>query len=515
MVNDAIASIAAKVDFASGNPMISDVSGQVRPAVKGSDIASGESVNTHQGIVQLRFTDGGKLSLQSDTIFRIDDYIYSGTQDGTERSFTTLIKGGLRTITGLIGKQHKESYKLSTTAATIGIRGTEFLVKFDDILEVHVVDGEVLIQNSAGTISLRKGHSARVVSETSPPQQTDTPPQIEVRTLTNPFNYSTSEDRTHSGTQSILSSKLPSLTLNEPTNWTISGNATPLASGQGYTIAHSMGLSSMPTAEGGMFEIDTLNNLSVSNDTTGLSTICLDPSNCFGINTLNDISVSNSITSLSTICLNPSDCTPSSAASGRFSVYSDSNADDIPDTLDTNIKRTFASYDNGAIGLGSWVSGTMWGAGWKNMSLGGFHYVQGLPTATMPTSGTATYSLVGATAPTYSHGNNILGNGSLTSASMTIDFMSNIINGNLKFSFTGGNYSTNFTGSSSASTFTANGNTVLTNGGSTNVCDTAGCSTQINGFFAGTSAKNAGLVYLIQSNQTFTINGAAVLQKPQ
>jgi hypothetical protein len=43
--------------------------------------------------VQLRFTDGAYVSLQPQTLFRVDDYRYDGKADGNERGFFSLLKG--------------------------------------------------------------------------------------------------------------------------------------------------------------------------------------------------------------------------------------------------------------------------------------------------------------------------------------------------------------------------------------------------------------------------------------
>ncbi len=40
-----------------------------------------------------------------------------------------LLKGGLRTVTGLMGKRRPDAFQLGTATATIGIRGTDFVVR--------------------------------------------------------------------------------------------------------------------------------------------------------------------------------------------------------------------------------------------------------------------------------------------------------------------------------------------------------------------------------------------------
>jgi hypothetical protein len=58
---------------------------------------------------------------------RIDEFRFAGKEDGSERAFFSLVKGGLRKITGIIGRINNKNYQMSTAVATIGIRGTHYL----------------------------------------------------------------------------------------------------------------------------------------------------------------------------------------------------------------------------------------------------------------------------------------------------------------------------------------------------------------------------------------------------
>ena len=50
-------------------------------------IESGESIRTINGRTQIRFTDGGFVALQPNTQYRLEDYNFEGTVDGSEKSF--------------------------------------------------------------------------------------------------------------------------------------------------------------------------------------------------------------------------------------------------------------------------------------------------------------------------------------------------------------------------------------------------------------------------------------------
>ncbi len=76
--------------------------------------------------LQVRFIDESIVSMKEASELRIDEFQFSGKEDGKERGFFSLLKGGLRTVTGLVGRSNNANYRLSTVTATIGIRGTDY-----------------------------------------------------------------------------------------------------------------------------------------------------------------------------------------------------------------------------------------------------------------------------------------------------------------------------------------------------------------------------------------------------
>jgi len=69
--------------------------------------------------------DGGFIAVRPNTDMGFDTYRYSGKEDGTENAIVSLLQGGFRTITGVIGRTNKQNYLIKTETATIGIRGTD------------------------------------------------------------------------------------------------------------------------------------------------------------------------------------------------------------------------------------------------------------------------------------------------------------------------------------------------------------------------------------------------------
>jgi hypothetical protein len=126
---------------------------------KGSSIQVGDTVVSEDARLQLRFTDGGFVSLAPHSEFRVNAYSYSGKPDGTEHISMELLKGGLRTIDGLIGKAVQAAYELKTSVATMGIRGTEYTVVYGEGVSGTVSAGAIAVCNAGGCIDVARGQS--------------------------------------------------------------------------------------------------------------------------------------------------------------------------------------------------------------------------------------------------------------------------------------------------------------------------------------------------------------------
>lgn len=179
---------AGKTIFASGEAQAQDPQNVSRALRRGDAVNSGDTLITGAGKLQVRFSDGGLISLQEHTRFVVDDYNFE--ESGDKASFS-LLKGGLRAVTGTIGVRSKETYSVTTPVATIGIRGTGFTLRYcagdcppvngkpqPDGLYVSTQDGTIYIANPAGIIDLAVGQSAFVASRETPPELIDTPPLL-------------------------------------------------------------------------------------------------------------------------------------------------------------------------------------------------------------------------------------------------------------------------------------------------------------------------------------------------
>lgn len=97
-----------------------------RPLAKGDAVLQGDVLRTGPNShAQLLMTDQGLIAVRPDSSMRVTAYAYQGREDGTERAVFELLRGGLRSITGAIGRANKDNYQLKGGPALVGIRGTD------------------------------------------------------------------------------------------------------------------------------------------------------------------------------------------------------------------------------------------------------------------------------------------------------------------------------------------------------------------------------------------------------
>src|SRR5258708_11347555 len=120
---------AVRFLLAVGDVFVNRDASQIK-AGPGTTVESGDSIRVGlSSSAPIRLSDESIISLRQNTIFRLDEYSYSGQADGNEKSFFSLLKGGFRTVTGAIGRLHsREKYQVRTATSTIGIRGTHYVV---------------------------------------------------------------------------------------------------------------------------------------------------------------------------------------------------------------------------------------------------------------------------------------------------------------------------------------------------------------------------------------------------
>src|SRR6266850_2382772 len=107
--------------------------------------------------VILRFDDGQQIVLNQNTEFRIVDFRYEASDPKFDRAVFDLLKGALRMLSAGIAGRNREQVALRVPQATIGIRGTDFMVAIVNPAYVSVLQGAVTATNAAGTVAFGAG----------------------------------------------------------------------------------------------------------------------------------------------------------------------------------------------------------------------------------------------------------------------------------------------------------------------------------------------------------------------
>lgn len=129
-----------RVLFVQGDVTQQSADGKSVTLAKGAVVQKGATLVVGSGKLQVRFVDGALMSFKPNSRFKINDYQFSPNDAANSKAETQLIEGGLRTITGAVGKLNRSGYRLETATGSIGIRGTEFVV---DKAAVTLIEGSV------------------------------------------------------------------------------------------------------------------------------------------------------------------------------------------------------------------------------------------------------------------------------------------------------------------------------------------------------------------------------------
>lgn len=101
------------------------------PLTIGDKIFQKDTIRTGaNSSVGILFEDNTVLSLGSNSEIVIDEYVFA-PEKGLLSMIARMVRGTASYLSGLIGRLAPESVKFLTPDATVGIRGTQFLVKVD------------------------------------------------------------------------------------------------------------------------------------------------------------------------------------------------------------------------------------------------------------------------------------------------------------------------------------------------------------------------------------------------
>lgn len=154
-------------------------------ALKSAILQGDTLITERETYTRVKFIDDAEIVLRPGTEVAVSKYIYDEQKPANDSVAIGLVKGGLRAVTGLVGKRNHDAVSFDTPTATIGIRGTHFGALFcqndcggvptpngktpDNGLHVDVVSGAIVVSNPGGQQVYQQGQFGYVANRNQPP----------------------------------------------------------------------------------------------------------------------------------------------------------------------------------------------------------------------------------------------------------------------------------------------------------------------------------------------------------
>jgi len=175
-----------RVTHLSGALVAKHADGTVKYLSASSGVIEGDTLATQDGAyARVKFIDGAQVVLRPSSRLKVDVYRFVEDTPGLDSVALRLQRGGLRKVTGLIGRRNRERVRVVTPNAALGIAGTHFGMLFcqgdcDAIrlpgggaplngLHLDVALGAVTVTNAAGTQRVNAGQFAYAPPDASAP----------------------------------------------------------------------------------------------------------------------------------------------------------------------------------------------------------------------------------------------------------------------------------------------------------------------------------------------------------
>lgn len=122
---------AGVVTHLSGPLLAKKADGTMKILAQKSIVEQGDTlVSEKDTYARIKFIDNSEITLRPSSQLKVERFSFDEAKPENDHAIFGLIKGGLRAITGLLGKRSQARFGLNTPSATIGIRGTNFIAEY-------------------------------------------------------------------------------------------------------------------------------------------------------------------------------------------------------------------------------------------------------------------------------------------------------------------------------------------------------------------------------------------------
>jgi FecR protein len=173
------ATTVGRVTHLSGPLFAKKADGTTRVLSINSSVEQGDTLVTKKRTyARIKFTDNSEMTLRPNTQFKVSQYNFDKSAPRKDNAVFNLVRGGVRSLTGMIGKRgDQDSYRLITPTAVAGVRGTTYECKIcegncgslPDGVYFFIAAGSISVSNSGGSQTFSAGQYAYVATATSMP----------------------------------------------------------------------------------------------------------------------------------------------------------------------------------------------------------------------------------------------------------------------------------------------------------------------------------------------------------
>ena len=182
-----LAQTAGTVTHLSGTLSVARPDGQRLLAVN-SAVREGDLLTTErETYARIKFTDGAEVVLRPGSQLQLARYQFDSNAPERDNMLLSMLKGGMRAVTGLIGRRNRDRVGVTTPTATVGIRGTHFGLlhctagscadlksaggqPLANGLHVDIANGTIIVTNNAGSVLINAGQCGFVADQASLPR---------------------------------------------------------------------------------------------------------------------------------------------------------------------------------------------------------------------------------------------------------------------------------------------------------------------------------------------------------
>lgn len=140
----------------------------------GVSVQSMDTAVTAKGRMRIDFVDETRVDITEHSRLLIDEFVYDPANDIGSLSVKATL-GTVRYASGQIAKRFKQNVKIRTPSATIGVRGTDFIMVVDEFggsmitllpscdVEGYCVTGEITVESDAGMVIMNQSFQTTMV----------------------------------------------------------------------------------------------------------------------------------------------------------------------------------------------------------------------------------------------------------------------------------------------------------------------------------------------------------------